>query len=418
MKKGKKILSSIIVCFIMFSSMHIFYLKITKQEKINSEDKKITLTVLTNRTDLVDNRLKELAEEYTSINPNIEVEFEGIKQRNDSLKTQAAARESFDITIIPTDVTKEALSGFYTDIDDLGFSKDNTSGYYDGIGSDNKLHAVNAGVGYSGIVYNKVSFKESGIEKVPETIDELYEACDKLKLAGIVPFAINAADKWPLTIYSEDFTLPMEFTGNKDYANSLNDKELFCNDNGLYKSLRFLEEMKDRGYLEDDITSSNWSLCKVKHANAKIGMTFLGSWYPEQLIELGAKEEDIGMFPFPDTKVIVENKDWLFAISNDCKNIKEAKELYKWLFYDGNYAKACNLLPIIKLETMKYSFLNELLSYNKPIIMGNTKSDESIERANKFNYSLPDIFYEYLTSDNKELVIKKYNDLWRESTNA
>lgn len=418
MKKIKKVLSIIIVFAIILTLTYMGYMKIKKEKDYVIEDKKITLRVLTNRTDLVDSSLKDLAREYESMNPNVQVEFEGIKQRNDLLKIKAASRESLDITIVPTNVTKKALVGFYEDIDDLGFNENNTSGYYDGIGSDNKLHAVNAGVGYSGIIYNKVSFNKAGIDKIPETIEEFYEVCDKLKQVGIIPFAINAADKWPLTIYSEDFILPMEFTGDNDYVNSLNNKDLFCNDNGLYKSLSFLESMMERGYLEKDITGSNWSVFKVKHADAQVAMTFLGSWYPEQLIELGAKEDKIGMFPFPDTKVIVENKDWLFAISNDCKNIMEAKKLFKWLFYDGNYARACNLLPTIKSETKKYDFLNELLSYNKPIIMENAKNEETIEKFNEFKYSLPDIFYEYLTSDDKDAVIKKYNDLWKESSNT
>ena len=47
------------------------------------------------------------------------------------------------------------------------------------------------------IFYNKTIFAEVGIE-VPETIDELEAACDKLVAAGYVPFALANGSSGPV----------------------------------------------------------------------------------------------------------------------------------------------------------------------------------------------------------------------------
>ncbi|OOM13766.1 ABC transporter substrate-binding protein [Clostridium saccharobutylicum] len=383
----------------------------------NGNEQKITLKIVTNRTDLVDSKLKHLANEYESLHPDIEIVFEGIKQPNDLLKIRAAVGESADITIVPTDISRKSLSTFYKPIDDLGFNSKNLNSYSSGLGSDNRLYAVNSGVAYCGIVYNKNSFKKAGIEKIPKTLEEFYDDCDKLKKDNIIPFAINLGDEWPLEIYSDDFALPMEKLGDSDYSNELLDKDLFSNDGGLSYSLNFLKNMKDRQYIEPNFMQANWSNFKIKHAKGEIAMTFLGSWYPNQLIDFGATENDIGMFPFPDTDVIVEDTEWLFAISKDSKHLKESSELFKWLFYDGKYAEACDIAPAVDQGKSQKWFLNELLSYNKKIILGNDRNKETLEAFNEFNHPLTSIFKEYLTSDNPNEVIEKYNKRWRQATN-
>lgn len=380
------------------------------------KEEKITLKIVTNRTDLVDIKLQDMAREYEKLNPNINVTIEGIKQPNETLKMRASAGESGDITIVPTDVTKRSLTTFYEPIDELGFDYKNLVGYSLGLGNDNRLHAVNCGIGYTGIVYNKNSFKVAGIDKVPSTLEEFYDTCKKLKEAGIIPFAINFSDEWPLQAYSDDFVLPMENSNNTNYTNSLVKKDLFDDDGGLYYSAKFLRTMKEKGYIEPNFTQSNWSTFKMQHAKGEIAMTLLGSWYPEQLIKLGAKKENIGMFPFPDTNIIIINTEWLFAISKDCKHLEETKKLFKWLFYEGKYSEACSIESPIKESKSRAWFLDELLSYDKQTRIGIPKTNETMEKLNRFQYSLRSIFKEYIISENPEKVIEKYNKLWRETS--
>ncbi len=61
--------------------------------------------------------------------------------------------------------------------------------------------------GLEGFWYNKDLFEQAGIESTPTTLDELYDAIDALKGAGIAPIAVGAGDKWPAAHYWYNFAL-------------------------------------------------------------------------------------------------------------------------------------------------------------------------------------------------------------------
>ena len=70
-----------------------------------------------------------------------------------------------------------------------------------------------------GLIYNKDCFEKAGIDKLPTNMDELEEACKKLKDAGITPFALAAKETWVLgqvathfmISYSSSVSLPSLF---------------------------------------------------------------------------------------------------------------------------------------------------------------------------------------------------------------
>ncbi|MBD8066756.1 extracellular solute-binding protein [Devosia sp. PTR5] len=61
--------------------------------------------------------------------------------------------------------------------------------------SDNTVYAIPFAVSTQFILYNKQIFADNGIEE-PQTWDELVAACEKLKAAGIMPFANGTATAW------------------------------------------------------------------------------------------------------------------------------------------------------------------------------------------------------------------------------
>lgn len=53
-----------------------------------------------------------------------------------------------------------------------------------------------------GMIYNRELFEKAGMDTYPKTWDDLFEACEKLKTAGITPFALETADScWSPTLF-------------------------------------------------------------------------------------------------------------------------------------------------------------------------------------------------------------------------
>lgn len=72
---------------------------------------------------------------------------------------------------------------------------------------DGATYGLPFNFGISGFWYNTELFAEAGIEGTPETLDELYDAIEALKAAGIVPIAVGAGDGWPAAHYWYHFAL-------------------------------------------------------------------------------------------------------------------------------------------------------------------------------------------------------------------
>ena len=62
---------------------------------------------------------------------------------------------------------------------------------------DGKIYGVPGTVQPGGMWYSKDLFAQAGITEVPTTWEELMDACQKLKDAGIDPIAVGAKDAWP-----------------------------------------------------------------------------------------------------------------------------------------------------------------------------------------------------------------------------
>lgn len=58
------------------------------------------------------------------------------------------------------------------------------------------IYALPNELNVDAIFYNKALFEKAGIEKTPETMDELYEDIDKLVAAGITPFGVGGKNTW------------------------------------------------------------------------------------------------------------------------------------------------------------------------------------------------------------------------------
>lgn len=372
------------------------------------------ITFATQRTDKADTTLKDLAKEFMDMYPGTEVEIDSIKDPANVLKVKMASAELDDVSLVPPGVDKKNIQSYFLPIDDLGFTKDNFY-YYDNLLADDGHHyGLMSSVSFNGMVYNKKVFKDCGIETVPKTMDELYAACEKIKAKGIVPIASNFKDKWPLDTYAY---LGFMLTGDPEFDNKLMTTDTFIADNGLLNAFKVLKTFKDKGYLEKDLMSTSWDGFRKDFPAGKFGMTFIPSWYPPQFIELGGKAEDVGMFPFPDTKYILMGGDWQYGVSKTSKNIDTAKAFLKFAFENGRLQEKVGVLsPIIGT---KYSLecINELLSFGLPTTTANNDLYGN-EVYNKMAVDVKDMMQEYMLSKTPDDVVKKYNQKWAEARKA
>jgi raffinose/stachyose/melibiose transport system substrate-binding protein len=197
-------------------------------------------------------------------------------------------------------------SGFANDITDMYAKYDHPEFIDAAIAQssyDGKLLAIPYG-GLSGcdIYYNKTIFAELGLE-VPETIDELEDACAKLKEAGYIPFALANASKWTGSMYY--MYLVARHSGNAEF-----DAAYTQENGGSFNSPAFkfaAEKIQDwvkKGYFPDGVNSltADDNQDRALMYDGSAAMMLHGSWQSSGMKADNEEwyTENIGIFRFPE----------------------------------------------------------------------------------------------------------------------
>jgi len=154
-----------------------------------------------------------VADEFEELHPNVTVDVQAFQNEEMQRTLLPNALRSND----PPDLFQEwgagemaahVENGYLRDItDDAAEEIEKIGGTMSPWTLDGRAYALPYTFGIEGFWYNTELFAQAGIEGTPETLDELYDAIDKLKAAGITPIAVGAQDRWPAAHYWYNFAL-------------------------------------------------------------------------------------------------------------------------------------------------------------------------------------------------------------------
>jgi ABC-type glycerol-3-phosphate transport system substrate-binding protein len=377
-----------------------------------------TITFLSNRTDMVDKEYVEYARRFSEKYPNAKVEFEAITDHDQGIKLRMSTGELPDVVLIPT-IPNSDLPKYFAPLDDLGF---NDRIYFPDYKSwDGKLYGISVGAMTTGIVYNKSAFEKAGITKIPTTLDEFLEACEKLKQAGIVPLASNFKDQWPLYPWISE--IPISIAANPNLNNErVNTDTPYTMDGPYGQSLQIIRTLYERGYLEPDVASTNWEQSKFDIANGKFAMYLLGNWVIPQVIGAGTTSDNVGFFPFPydnsgKTNVLLA-PDWAYGVNKDSPNLATAKAFVKWMLEESGFETFAGFIPVLKDMEPNVPQLAEFNSFNPTYLEAVPDSPEATEINNRAQITKEVIVQEFVLAPEPEKVLEKYNNMWANAKNS
>ncbi len=363
-----------------------------------------SIVVASNRTDMED-VLPAYAEAFMAEHPDCVITFETIKEYEDVVAARVASGAAPDIYYVVEPMNADTYDDFFLPIDDLPFSAKDILFYENGKGSDGKLYVLPLSVSYCGMIYHKKAFAEAGVEEIPQTVEEFYEVCDKLQAAGITPVGTAFQDVWPMFAWCgwNEVTLTAgDRRGEHKYA----DQELIY-DETMLASMNIVRKLYQKGQLEKDILSANWDQFKQDFAHGKIGMHYSESWLPAQLLELGAEQEDIGMFPFPEAANVKvgAGKQWGISKTTECPELAKA-----FLTYMLEHPFAAEIPSNVNLE-MDDPYVKELLSYGVSAIFPIAGDATFSNLKNEIKLDGQEVFLNYIM-EKDDVRAKKIVDEW------
>ena len=215
--------------------------------------------------------------------------------------------------------------------------------------------------------------------------------------------------------------LPLVIEGNDGvYEKMLNqDKPFSAPESAYYKSLKFLKTLVSKKYVESDLMTNSWEDSKNAIAKGEAAMYYLGNWVIPQVIERGAKAEDIGFMPIPadDSGVLKAqmNHDWAYAVSKFSKNQDTAKAYIKFLLETSDFDKIAGFIPTVKNRVPGLPQLHEYLEYNPEIIQTPVNSSKFIEVANKskIDFYSGGYIQDVITAEDFDKALQKLDARWK-----
>lgn len=257
-----------------------------------------------NENAVIEQITREIVAMYQEqVNPNFTANIEYIpdqQTRNQKVRTLAASNE------LP-DLWRGDIDSFFYELQDAGMIANvgelfKEIGIYDNFywcaldypsSKDGEVVGMSLNGQGEYFWYNKDVFAAAGIEKDPETFDELLEACAKIQETGVTPIGMEG--QWRLLRYLG--FIPWRLTGN-DYIDKLATGEAKYSDELGIQAAQFVADIGQ--YFQPGWTTADGATVVEQVKAGQLGMFYTGTWeLPSFTDENGDLLENIGIFKLP-----------------------------------------------------------------------------------------------------------------------
>jgi ABC-type glycerol-3-phosphate transport system substrate-binding protein len=299
------------------------------------------ITVLTQRTDIVDTVFADYERRFKEIHPEVEVTFEAITDYEGEVRIRLNTQEYGDVLLIPGAVSKDQYPQFF---EPLGTVEEMSREYrfateaaYEG-----QVYGIAITGNANGFVYNKRIWEQAGVSAVPTTPEEFLAALQAIAdRTDAVPLYTNYADGWPLgTPWSGHRGA---VSNDPDAVNALAGTDApWAPGTDLHVIDSLLFDAVQRGLTEEDPATTEWELSKQLLGTGQVATMSLGSWAIVQMQQAAPNPDDIGFLPFPvqaDGQFhAVISGDYKQGINVNSDNKAAARAWVDWFADQSGYA--------------------------------------------------------------------------------
>ena len=297
------------------------------------EREQIKLSVLAGQStsdagieDMIDEWMEE---EY----PDVTLEWECVDwgdSFNSKIQGRIAAGDIPDIIIGKAqDVQTYARTGNLGEISEQ-CSRKIESWALDTVTSGGKVYGVPYNAWYQGVIYNKGIFEELDLEP-PETEEELDQVTERLKEAGIVPFAAHFQESWKAANMTMQYMTNDIFRNTPDWGDQFRSGSQNFSGNEVIRrcfenNRKILENSWEDSLQIDQFESDS------RFTQGEAAMYLTGSWSMQFASQYG-EDQEFGIFPYPSQNgeaYLIRETNMTFMKSAD----SEYGELIDAIFYD------------------------------------------------------------------------------------
>ncbi len=207
-----------------------------------------------------------------------------------------------------------------------GFTEGSLS-YYKVPGHEG-TYAIPMESGLIGVYYNEMLFKKAGIEKFPETWEQLLDAIAKLKENGIIPIAMGAQSTYMAGHLHDQIFYKWMGT---EAAKLLGNREMKWTDEGVVQTLQFEKDLIDAGAFDPSAAGITDNIALTQFQQGEAAMVITGPWNISTFTDKSATPVSdnvkVAKFPYFEEKPEFKNQDMQILSPYMVSGKLEGKEL-------------------------------------------------------------------------------------------
>ncbi|WP_217141223.1 ABC transporter substrate-binding protein [Streptomyces sp. AC627_RSS907] len=372
----------------------------TAAAPVNPDGVSGDITVLTNRTDLVqDGTMKKYAEDFNKTYPKVKVKFEALTDYEGEVKIRMNTEDYGDVLLIPAVVAKGDYPKFFAPLGDTASMKD-TYRFTDKTDVGGKTYGIATFGTANGFAYNKALWKKAGITDWPTTAQQFLDDLKAVKeKTGATPYYTNFKDGWPL---SSPWTNSIgSVSCDSQASDKLAEMDKPWGEGTELNALDgLLHDIVHEKLSEKDPATTNWESSKTLLAKGEVGSMMLGSWAINQMRDAaekaGKNPDDIGFMPVPAQQggkfcaTLVSDYQQAVNIHSDHKSA--ARAWIDWFTEKSGYATKEGAVSALKAEAMPTTLKGYVDNDVKMVERSEAKTAEvnAIDNASEIGLAKPD----------------------------
>ncbi|AWV32439.1 ABC transporter substrate-binding protein [Paenibacillus odorifer] len=281
--------------------------------------------------------LASLKTEFEKEHPEIKLEVQSVGGGTDygaSLRAKFSSGDEPDIFTIGGNNERDMWLEYLEDLSGEAWAKDVKPLAAEQMTIDGKLYGMPMNLEGYGFIYNKDLFKKAGITEKPLTLTALREASEKLKAAGITPFA-NGYQEW-FVLGNHNVNVPFAQQPDPEafIAGLTDGSKTFIGDPIFSKWIDLLDLTVEYGNKNPLSTDYNTQVTML--ASGEAAMMQQGNWTQGQIDGIDPNL-NLGILPMPIDDTPEDNdklyvgvpSNWVINKNSPVK--KEAKVFLNWL---------------------------------------------------------------------------------------
>ncbi len=337
--------------------------------------------------------LKKIADNFTA-ETGINVEFVGYSSVDDVIPLLQSGDPGLDVVSYGGgSYTKEQVTTYFQPVmtleeaDALYGSRE----VYQSLAQDeNGIYFQAMGFNYNnGIVYNEEALKSVGYDAVPETYEEFFTMCEKLRDAGITPIALHRVENWPLSTiqFFADYR-----TGEAGSLTKMLDleKPFDAETSPIGQTLKMYADLKANKMFEQEIYA-DFGVPMNEVAEGNAAMMLFGSWVVQQIQSRVPEGTDPSIIKFDAAvdfgagRFIAQELGLSYAVSKGSDNSEEAKMFLDYVSKQPEFAAKGGFInaraDVDPIVPDLYNLINEKVEAGNVTLIPSAPYDENAINA-------------------------------------